>query len=571
MHKEVFFLYNCRNCGGNLRFDIPSQRLKCPYCESNYDCYEFEDKEASRNQDSYDVTVFTCPACGGEIISNDQSIAEFCSYCGSSVVLEARLRKETRPKKILPFKKTSEDCINAYKSKLKGAMFAPKELKDPKFLENFRGIYIPYWSYRFSQKGEVSLTSTHEYRKGDYDITDYYHVSGDIDAWYDGIFYDASAAFDDSISGAIAPYDPKQMKDFVPAYLSGFYADVADVPSSVYLEEANSIVNHESLKVIQRDRGAGKYSITDNKGTPGTNKSLCTVVEEPEAAMLPVWFLTWRDRDRVAYMAVNGQTGKVAADIPIDIRKYLLASLLCSVPLYFILNFLFSFKASTSLFLAGVLALITGIIHSEEISSIRKKDNRELDRGFQQIKKRRAQAKAKREAEAAGLKESAVERNSLKGKQKAKKEGKTQTVQKKPASLFERLVNIGLAVSFIIFVVGFFVGFMTGGLFAAIFSRFTLNMILIVSVFVLWWFIFLDGEEVTQTYRPQTGILGSQLAAILAALINIVHPVWDIVYYIGMILVYIGILLTIIQIIRRYNLLITRPIPELHNRGKEQV
>lgn len=535
-------MYNCRSCGGNLRFDIPSQRLKCPYCESDYDCYEFEDKEISADSDSYDVTVFTCPACGGEIISNDQSAAEFCSYCGSSVVLESRLRKETRPRKILPFQKTSEDCINAYKSKLKGALFAPKELKDPKFLENFRGIYIPYWSYNFTQRGQVSLTSRHDYRKGDYDITDYYHVSGDIDAHYDGIFYDASAAFDDSISEAIAPFDPKQMKDFVPAYLSGFYADVADVPANVYQDQANDMVNEETLRVIQRDPNAGRYTISETKGLPGANKSLCTYVEEPTATMLPVWFLTWRDPDhnRVAYMAVNGQTGKVAADIPIDIRKYLLSSLLCAVPLYFILNFLFSFTAPTSLFLAGVFALITGIIHYEEISSIRKKDNRELDRGFQQIKKKRAQAKEKKD-------------------------------KKKNTSFFERFVNIALTVSFIICILGIVIGFMNGGLIEAIFNRFTLNMMLIMGVFILWWFTFLDGEDTNENYQPARGILGSQIAVILAAIINIIHPVSDIIYYVAMILVYIGIITTLIQIIRKYNLLITRPIPELHNRGKGQL
>ena len=81
-------MFNCKNCGGNLRFDIPSQRLKCPYCDSDYDCYEFEEGQGpGEDKDSYDVTVFTCPACGGEIISNDQAVSEFCSYCGSSVVL----------------------------------------------------------------------------------------------------------------------------------------------------------------------------------------------------------------------------------------------------------------------------------------------------------------------------------------------------------------------------------------------------------------------------------------------------------------------------------------------------
>lgn len=54
--------------------------------------------------------------------------------------------------------------------------------------------------------------------------------------------------------------------------------------------------------------------------------------------MYPVWFLSYRNGDRVAYATVNGQTGKVVADMPLDTRKYLLASLLLFLPIFLLLN-----------------------------------------------------------------------------------------------------------------------------------------------------------------------------------------------------------------------------------------
>ena len=97
-------MYQCRNCGGNLRFDIALQRLKCPYCSSDFDCYEIEETVAESglyqegpaevSDDTYEVSVFSCPACGGEIVSADQSVSEFCSYCGQTVVLEKKMRRE---------------------------------------------------------------------------------------------------------------------------------------------------------------------------------------------------------------------------------------------------------------------------------------------------------------------------------------------------------------------------------------------------------------------------------------------------------------------------------------------
>ena len=137
-------------------------------------------------------------------------------------------------------------------------IFAPKELKSPEFLSQFRGIYIPYWSYSFSHQGEIDLRSKHEYRKGDYDITEYYAVNGKIDASYQGICFDASSSFDDEISGAIAPYDPAEMVPFSPAYLSGFYADVEDVSAQTYMDQANTIANEASIKLVEQDKEAGK-------------------------------------------------------------------------------------------------------------------------------------------------------------------------------------------------------------------------------------------------------------------------------------------------------------------------
>ena len=53
--------------------------------------------------------------------------------------------------------------------------------------------------------------------------------------------------------------------------------------------------------------------------------------------MFPVWFLSYRKKDRVAYATVNGQTGLVVADIPIDPKRYLLGSLLLAIPIFALL------------------------------------------------------------------------------------------------------------------------------------------------------------------------------------------------------------------------------------------
>ena len=47
-----------------------------------------------------------------------------------------------------------------------------------------------------------------------------------------------------------------------------------------------------------------------------------------KTGLFPVWLLSYKNGKRIAYAAVNGSTGKVAADIPLDIGKFLLGCLI---------------------------------------------------------------------------------------------------------------------------------------------------------------------------------------------------------------------------------------------------
>ena len=92
-------MYECPNCRGNLRYDIPSKMMACASCDSKFDPYEVSERNgAQETEDEYEVTVFKCPQCGGEIYSTDNTAAGFCTFCGSAAILESRLRKEHRPK-----------------------------------------------------------------------------------------------------------------------------------------------------------------------------------------------------------------------------------------------------------------------------------------------------------------------------------------------------------------------------------------------------------------------------------------------------------------------------------------
>ncbi|MDE7332917.1 MAG: hypothetical protein K2O16_11915 [Lachnospiraceae bacterium] len=375
-------MYECPNCGGNLKFDIPSQQLKCAYCLTTHDPYDITKSQDAEESSDFNVTIFTCPQCGGEILSADTSAAEFCSFCGASTILDSRISKEKRPSHIIPFKQTKEACKQAYIARMKHALFAPDELKDKKYIDGFRGIYMPYWAYSITQQGTVSLKGKKSYRRGDYVYTDHYNLDGEIDACYYDLSYDASSSFSDDISQRIAPFYVKDSKKFTPSYLSGFYADTADVDSRLYEKDAVKLANTTSYNKIKRTPEFSDLAISGEGNDFSMTMSLHTYSETPERVLYPVWFMSYRKNGRVAYATVNGQNCKVAADIPVDVKKYTLGTVLLTIPIFVLLNLFLTIRPGTLLSCSCLLASLSLAVYAFEILGIYHKDRRTHDRGY---------------------------------------------------------------------------------------------------------------------------------------------------------------------------------------------
>ncbi len=477
-------MYECPNCGGNLKFDIPSQLLKCAYCETTRDPYTVSKDQDAEENSVFDVTVFTCPQCGGEIMSTDTSAAEFCSFCGASTILQSRVSMENRPAHIIPFKQTKDACKKAYMARMKRAPFAPDELKDEKHIDGFRGIYMPYWSYDISQEGPVLLKGEKSYIRGDYSYTDYYDLSGQIDASYNHLSFDASSSFADNISEQIAPFDVRDKKDFTPSFLSGFYADTSDVDSDLYKNDAIDIANSTSYDNLRKVRAFADLKLSMDKNNFSMTNTFHTYCNPPYRVMYPVWFMSYRKNDRVAYATVNGQTGKVAADLPVDLKKYMMGSVLLALPIFLLLNLFFTIRPKTVLMFAAFLSIYTLVIYMAEIIRIYHRDKRLDDRGY-------------------------LYRQPLSGEgQKAEKKRDTSIPLKD----------------------------------------------------------LLSFSASDKNYRI-SGALTALIAVAAALLICLLNPISDLWYYAGTILSFGGILFTVIEIIKKYNVLATRRLPQFDRSG----
>ena len=112
---------------------------------------------------------------------------------------------------------------------------------------------------------------------------------------------------------------------------------------------AKAMAEDDTVNPVQ---GLGRIHIdTDNAILP-------TRVTGAYRTLYPVWFMSYRDKkDKLTYAAVNGQTGKVSADLPQSPVKIPIAVLILAVILAAGLFLLPSAKANAALFISTALLL----------------------------------------------------------------------------------------------------------------------------------------------------------------------------------------------------------------------
>lgn len=356
-------MYSCDSCGAGLRFDIASGMLLCPYCGSEKDPKTA--KNGAHTGDEFETNVYTCTQCGGEIYTLDNDITGFCSYCGATMAFQSRVVKMQKAERIIPFRKTKEDCKDSYHRMVVNAVFAPNEMRDTDYVESFRGIYMPYWMYNVKQQHPVELEGTKSYTKGKYDYVETYRLNAQLDMDYKDIKHDASKTFPDEISEAIEPYNLDQdVEEFNDAFLCGFYGELQDTDNGDYKPYAQDIANKLTCEKLEK-----AWDDITVENSDQIKAKLESEFEEPRMMLLPVWFLSYRNKNRVSYTVINGQTGKASGMIPVSLPKFLLGVLIGSIPIWLILNLFNAMKPSVLLSMVAFLAVYGCCLYKRQLEN----------------------------------------------------------------------------------------------------------------------------------------------------------------------------------------------------------
>lgn len=346
----------CPACKASISFNAKLGKWKCEYCGSEFTLEEMQkhsdnastEKKHKREvaPDSYnDYISYHCESCGAEIIASEETASTFCVYCGNTAILQSKLSGKFCPDQMIPFKKEKKEAEDAFKSLSKGRPLVPKDFTDIKNIEKIKGVYIPFWLYDLKVSGDILMNATivRSWTSGDthYTKTDTFHVTRGGNMSFDNIPVDASTHFDNAIMNSIEPFNYKELIPYNHAYLSGFYAEKYDEDAEQTYPEAEQRAINTAQDILKDD--ARLYTTKVITSNQLESKQIDKIY-----ALLPVWMVNVKYKDKMYIFAMNGQTGEFIGNIPLDKMKTFIYTIVI-----FALTFGLSILISLLIYLGG--------------------------------------------------------------------------------------------------------------------------------------------------------------------------------------------------------------------------
>lgn len=330
--------YKCPNCGGRVEFNSGTQKMICPFCDTEFEIDELQnDAPAAQGEqpasegfsgsetpwhedEATGMRIYVCQSCGGEIIGDENMAASSCPFCDNPIVVKSQFENELRPELIIPFKVDKKAAKEKLKAHVSQYQFVPRIFKDENHLDEIKGVYVPYWLYSCDAVSDIVYTaqtlrvwSDKNYK---YTETSFFELDRSGKISVSSVPVDGSSKMDDTLMESIEPFDLSEAVDFNTAYLSGYLADKYDVDSEASAVRANERIK-QSVADAFRETVSDMYTAVNEKDVNfGISNGVCRY------ALYPVWILNTSWNGQKFVFAVNGQTGKIVGDLPLDKSKF---------------------------------------------------------------------------------------------------------------------------------------------------------------------------------------------------------------------------------------------------------
>jgi len=361
--------FKCPQCGATTAYSAADGGLTCTHCAY------FEPPEKSvvgKGAQEFEFTVETmqraasgwgearkemaCQSCGAVTTLPADTLTFTCAFCGSNKVIQREAPQDVlRPRFLVPFKIDAAECNRRTQSWLESSWMTPAGLKRLAALAAFTPVYLPYWTFdsvtQADWKAEVGHIETESYRENNQTktrtVTRWRWESGNVQLNIDDLILPGTQRLSRLLLGRLQDFRLAELVPYEPKFLAGFQARAYDHP----LEAAWEIAR-EQMREQTREACRAQASTTLIRNF---SMNLDFSQETWRYILLPVYVAAYRFQSQPYQVMVNGQTGMVAGQMPVDWTKVwlVIAALLAPGVLLGLLGLL-------TLLLGGVGAVIGG-------------------------------------------------------------------------------------------------------------------------------------------------------------------------------------------------------------------
>lgn len=293
----------CQSCG-TAHF-IPIDRNADPAAEQHYDPEMPHTEQPRYTQDRR----YRCQTCGGEVVFQGHSISESCAYCNGSLV-ERSEDESYLTLGMIPFSVDKDKAQYNALDWVAGRWAAPGDLQEVVARGQFRGIYVPFWT--FDSKEAVDYTVWYRVKSGKRTVMR--SKSGFMHTEFDDLLMPASYHVTPLIrDGILHDFDPDDLQPVAPAFLAGFAAELHH--QSVRAGLANNASDKDLLLRNRIKRHSGKSRVlrvsymTDTTGI------------KYRRILLPVWILHYEYGGKPMKVVTCGLHGRTFGERPFSLYK----------------------------------------------------------------------------------------------------------------------------------------------------------------------------------------------------------------------------------------------------------
>lgn len=276
-----------------------------------------------------------CQSCGAEVAIDPDQRSYVCAFCDSTMVVEQPASQRQPPEFVIGFAFTPDQAKERFRKWLHdGNWFRPGDLVIRASTEQFKGVYLPFWSFSMlAQSIWHASIGMYWYRTETYTTTDskgrttthtrqvreteYFPLSGEHHHYYSGYLVSASKGLSQREADLVMPYQLPAARRYEPYFLAG------------WISEEYSIDKDQALVTCQEEfRNRERQNVS--AFMPGDTHGSVSVGTEfshinSDLWFIPIYLLHYGYHGKTFRVIINGQTGKLYGTKPISVPRILIA------------------------------------------------------------------------------------------------------------------------------------------------------------------------------------------------------------------------------------------------------